>query len=136
MVLPFNTIQFSILFLILGDFSILIQSGMSKGKAILFNLLSASTCLIGLFVGIALGADEKIRTYLIALTAGMFIYIALTDMVSATSMLVMAMSRSQSHETCLLQKLSHIAETVVCRDLLVINIVLMITQCANCTDNT
>lgn len=69
-------------FVIIGDFSILLQSGMTKCKAILFNLLSASMCMIGLFVGIALGANQEIRTWLIALTAGMFIYVALVDMVS------------------------------------------------------
>ena len=52
--------------------------------SILFNLLSAATCLIGLFIGTALGADEKVRVWLIAITAGMFIYVALVDMVSLT----------------------------------------------------
>ena len=67
-----------------GDFSILLQTGMSKCRVILFNLLSAATCLIGLFIGTALGADEKVRVWLIAITAGMFIYVALVDMVSLT----------------------------------------------------
>ena len=55
---------------------------MSKVKALCFNLLSASMCFIGLFVGVAVGtASEEARKWMLALTGGMFIYIALVDMV-------------------------------------------------------
>ncbi|XP_067933353.1 zinc transporter ZIP4-like [Watersipora subatra] len=65
----------------LGDFSVLLKIGVSKVKAILFNLLSASMCLFGLFIGGAVSsANEGARQYLLALTAGMFIYVALVDM--------------------------------------------------------
>lgn len=58
---------------------------MSICKALLLNLLSASMCLIGLFIGVAAGSNEEARKWLLAITAGMFIYIALVDMVSMSS---------------------------------------------------
>ncbi len=39
----------------LGDFAILINSGMSYPVALLFNFLSACCCYIGLAVGITMG---------------------------------------------------------------------------------
>ena len=54
---------------------------MSMCKAALLNLTSATTSLIGVFVGVALGGSEETSKWLLALTAGMFIYIALVDMV-------------------------------------------------------
>lgn len=57
---------------------------MSTCKAIVFNLLSAATCLIGLFIGAALGENDDVRKWLLAITAGMFIYVALVNMVSGS----------------------------------------------------
>jgi len=67
----------------LGDFSMLLSAGVSKGKAILLNLIAASMCLIGFYIGAALGSNEAVKNYLLGATAGMFIYIALVDMVSS-----------------------------------------------------
>jgi len=64
----------------LGDFAILLRAGMSVKMALLFNLLSACSCYIGLFIGLLIGQDDEIRTWVFALTAGMFIYISLVDM--------------------------------------------------------
>ena len=66
---------------ILGDFSILVRSGMSMCKAALLNLLSGCTSIIGVFIGVALGSNEEIRKWLVAATGGMFIYISLVAMV-------------------------------------------------------
>ena len=41
----------------LGDFAILINSGMSYPVALLFNFLSACCCYIGLAVGITMGIN-------------------------------------------------------------------------------
>jgi len=53
---------------------------MSIRQALTYNFLSACTCYIGMAVGIFLGEVEA-STYIFALAGGMFLYIALVDMV-------------------------------------------------------
>ena len=65
-----------------GDFAILVNSGLSFGKAIAFNFLSSLTPFIGLYIGVAISTDPSVRQWIFAVTAGLFIYIALADMVS------------------------------------------------------
>lgn len=66
----------------LAEFTILIRSGFSKKKAIVWNLITGFTnvlgCMIGLAIGQAVGAANK---YIVAFIAGGFLYIALSDMV-------------------------------------------------------
>ncbi|XP_077978983.1 metal cation symporter ZIP14-like [Glandiceps talaboti] len=64
----------------LGDFAILLNSGMPVKKALLFNFLSACMCYLGLVVGIFLGEYTDASTWIFALTCGIFLYIALVDM--------------------------------------------------------
>lgn len=66
----------------LGDFSLLIYSGFSTRQAILFNLLSAFTALVGALVFyFAAGFLQGFEALGLAFTAGMFIYIATADLV-------------------------------------------------------
>ena len=67
----------------IGDFSILIQSGFSKRKAILMQSLTAIGALSGTLVGLmaqGLG-DEFIHLYILPFTAGGFIYIATVSVI-------------------------------------------------------
>lgn len=48
-------------------------------QALIYNFLSACTCYLGLAVGIVLGEFEASQ-YIFALAGGMFLYIALVDM--------------------------------------------------------
>ncbi|XP_022094232.1 zinc transporter ZIP14-like isoform X2 [Acanthaster planci] len=64
----------------LGDFAILLKSGMTVRQALLFNLLSALTCYGGLIVGILVGQLTSMEPYIFALAGGMFLYISLVDM--------------------------------------------------------
>lgn len=66
----------------LGDFAILIKAGMSIRSAIYYNILSSVLSFIGLFVGILFGQSQSAAQWMFAAAAGMFIYIALVDMVS------------------------------------------------------
>ncbi|KAI1283731.1 Metal cation symporter ZIP8 [Halotydeus destructor] len=62
----------------LGDFAILVASGMSRRRAALVNLASASTCYLGTAAGIWLGqASARHAASIFALAAGMFLYISL-----------------------------------------------------------
>ncbi|AWP16046.1 putative zinc transporter ZIP8 [Scophthalmus maximus] len=63
----------------LGDFVILLNSGMSIPQAIFFNLLSALSCYVGLVFGILLGSNFAPNA-IFAIAGGMFLYIALADM--------------------------------------------------------
>lgn len=66
--------------LTLGDFVILLNSGMSVPQAVFFNLLSAICCYLGLVLGILLGSSFAPNA-IFAIAGGMFLYIALADMV-------------------------------------------------------
>ena len=65
-----------------GDFAILINSGMTVKKALLYNFLSACMCYLGLIVGILLGENTSAHDWVFAIAGGMFLYISLVDMVS------------------------------------------------------
>lgn len=65
-----------------GDFGILLKEGMSRSKALLYNFLSQLTSVLGgvgtYFVG---NMINGVLPYIIAITSGFFLYIALTDLV-------------------------------------------------------
>jgi len=50
--------------------------------ALLANLLSAMSCYIGLVIGIIVGQQAEVRFWIFALAAGIFLYVALVDMVN------------------------------------------------------
>jgi len=64
-----------------SDFGILLHSGYSKKKALVYNLISSSTtipaAIIGFFV---LGAVSSVTPFILAISAASFIYIALSDL--------------------------------------------------------
>ncbi|KAL5010268.1 hypothetical protein ScPMuIL_012573 [Solemya velum] len=64
----------------LGDFAILLSSGLSVWRAALFNGMSSMTSFIGLYVGLAMGENDTVRMWIFGAAAGMFLYIALVDM--------------------------------------------------------
>lgn len=65
----------------LGDFAVLLNSGMTIKQALCYNFLSACTCYVGLIIGISLGELHVGNEYIFGLAGGMFLYIALVDMV-------------------------------------------------------
>jgi len=69
----------------LGDFAVLISSGMTVRQALGFNFLSACTCYIGMVFGIILGDTTQSASFIFALAAGMFFYISLVDMMGELS---------------------------------------------------
>jgi zinc and cadmium transporter len=65
----------------MGDFGILIHGGLSIKKALIFNLLSAVTAVIGVVLSLAIGPHLQGYTVaLVPITAGGFIYIAGSDL--------------------------------------------------------
>jgi zinc and cadmium transporter len=66
----------------ISDFGVLVYGGFSKKKAIFFNFLSGSLAVFGAIVGVFLAnKTDKIETFLIALAAAGFLYIAAADLV-------------------------------------------------------
>lgn len=63
----------------IGDFAVLIKSGMSIKRAVLYNTLSSILCLLGATTGVFIGKMDV--GWVSALIAGMFLYISLVDMV-------------------------------------------------------
>ncbi|VDK37491.1 unnamed protein product [Taenia asiatica] len=64
----------------LGDFAVLLKTGMGIKEALFFNVVSSILCLIGMLVGIGVGNVEAASSWIFAFTAGTFVYIALVDM--------------------------------------------------------
>ena len=66
----------------LGDFAILLSSGMKWYVALMYNFLSAISAIVGMFIGVAIGrANEDSTAWILAITAGVFLYVALVDLV-------------------------------------------------------
>ncbi|UXY17127.1 ZIP family metal transporter [Chitiniphilus purpureus] len=65
-----------------GDFVVLLHSGYSKTKALLFNLLSSLAALAGgLIAYYALQLVQTIQPYILALGAASMIYVAIADLI-------------------------------------------------------
>lgn len=61
---------------------------MSVKQAIVYNLLSALMAYVGMLIGTAVGQyTHNVTNWIFAITAGMFLYVALVDMVSWLSTL-------------------------------------------------
>ncbi len=66
----------------IGDFGLLLKNGMKKQRVVLVNVLSALATTVTAVVTYAVGDSENnFMPYLLALTAGFFIYIAASDII-------------------------------------------------------
>jgi zinc and cadmium transporter len=66
----------------LGDFAILLESGYTRSRALVYNLLSGATTLPGALIAyFALSALSAIIPYVLAVSAASFIYIATADLI-------------------------------------------------------
>lgn len=67
----------------LGDFAALLQAGLSVRQALVLNLASALTAFAGLYVALAVGVGEESEVWILAVASGLFLYVALCDMLPA-----------------------------------------------------
>ena len=66
----------------IADLGVLIHGGLGRAKALFFNLISGLTALVGAVAGYYFLANlEGLLPGLLAFTAGMFIYIACSDLI-------------------------------------------------------
>ena len=59
----------------------LVKSGMTVKQAITYNMISGLISFLGMIGGILIGSNESSIVWVLAITAGMFLYISLVDMV-------------------------------------------------------
>ncbi|KAE8281902.1 Zinc transporter ZIP4 Solute carrier family 39 member 4 Zrt- and Irt-like protein 4 [Larimichthys crocea] len=64
----------------LGDFAILLHSGVSVRRALLLNVGSAMTSFVGLYIALSVATDLATKQWIAAITAGLFLYVGLADM--------------------------------------------------------
>uniref|UniRef100_A0A8C6WFW3 Solute carrier family 39 member 10 n=2 Tax=Neogobius melanostomus TaxID=47308 RepID=A0A8C6WFW3_9GOBI len=80
----------------LGDFAVLLKAGMSVKQALVYNVLSALMAYIGMVIGTAVGQyTHNVTSWIFAVTAGMFLYVALVDMLPE-----MLHGDSEEHKRC------------------------------------
>ncbi|KAF3695110.1 Zinc transporter ZIP10 Solute carrier family 39 member 10 Zrt- and Irt-like protein 10 [Channa argus] len=80
----------------LGDFAVLLKAGMTVKQAIVYNLLSALMAYVGMLIGTAVGQyTHSVTNWIFAVTAGMFLYVALVDMLPE-----MLHGDSEDHKRC------------------------------------
>jgi len=65
----------------IGDFAMLLKAGMSVKQAIFYNLLSSVLAYVGMVTGILLGQISDVTPWIFSATAGIFLYVALVDMI-------------------------------------------------------
>ena len=65
-----------------GDFALLLHSGMTVKVAVFYNLLSSIFAFLGLLVGLLLGTQGDFSSWLLSGTVGVFLYVALVSMLT------------------------------------------------------
>ncbi len=75
-----------LLSIILGDYAILLSTGMRWYVALLFNFLSSLTSLAGFYIAVSIGGvSQEANSWMLAVAAGTFLYISLVDLVRDTT---------------------------------------------------
>ncbi|ESO86765.1 hypothetical protein LOTGIDRAFT_220274 [Lottia gigantea] len=64
----------------IGDFAVLLRAGMNMRQAVMYNCVSSILCFIGMLIGVVLGNINEASLWIFACVGGMFLYIALVDM--------------------------------------------------------
>jgi len=66
----------------IGDFGVLLHGGFTRGKALMFNFLTAITAIFGTALALAIGSySDGLTHFLVPFAAGSFIYIAGSDLI-------------------------------------------------------
>jgi len=69
----------------IGDFALLLKAGMSIKQAVFYNVVSSFLAFIGMVAGLLLGTINNFSPWMFTATAGIFLYVALVDMMPELS---------------------------------------------------
>ena len=69
----------------LGNYAVLVKCGFTHVQALLFNFLSALGGFVGFYVGASVSNNPDVSAWIFTVTAGMFFYVALADIVKRAS---------------------------------------------------
>jgi len=69
----------------IGDFAMLLKAGMSVKQAVFYNVISSILGFIGMILGILLGTITNVTPWIFSITAGIFLYVGLVDMLPELS---------------------------------------------------
>ena len=71
--------------LLSGDFAMLLKAGMTIKQAVFYNVLSSVLAFIGMVAGLLFGTINNFSPWMFTATAGIFLYVALVDMMPELS---------------------------------------------------
>lgn len=69
----------------IGDFAVLLRAGMTVKQALVYNCVSSVLAFIGMIIGVFIGNIHGASLWIFVAVAGMFLYIALVDMLPQVS---------------------------------------------------
>lgn len=92
----------------LGDFALLLQTGVSLKRAVLYNIVSSVLSFVGMAIGLFIaGVHTNTTQWIYAATAGSFLYIAFADLIPTMS------AETAAHSTGKPNKLQKLKDTLI-----------------------